>query len=804
MKKILSFLTVFLFLLSAIPFSALASEATSKATFSYVSSGNWKSFNGTVTDSGYIDGIKIQTDKNKNYYLQYRTWNENQTGYFPDVKSTVNDFAGSSKGLRMQRLGISVKSSSDNSSIATGIVVMYRVLVNGLWLPWVSNANPDWMDFVQRKYGLTGVLDYNSGYAGIDGSYITGIEIHIFEESEIINSKGASQKLIDAPFISQADTYPTGCESVSAVMAMNSLGFNITVDSFIDNHLPKGSSSSFDPNICFGGNPRSTSGMGCYAPVIEKACLDATQGFGIGVKRTLGATLNELCENYIDNDIPVIFWATQNMEKAYNGKKISFDGKTIQWIAPEHCLLLVGYDENNYIFNDPLKNKNTAYSRNSVENAYYALGAQTVILYPMSPDFSPERVTYYSLPDGIESPESIKLSDGSYTQKIEIAESPYIALNYNSECLSSGRLGIGWYLNFEKNALISEDSIKIFDSPSQFAVYTVAEDGSYTSSDKGKSGYILKIAEDESLMLNCNYNYTEIYSPDGQLSEIRDKNGYSTYFEYGENTVTVTESRTSQSVTLNTDSKGRIVEIISDTASTQLKYTANLLTEITGKINLSLRYTDNLRLKTATQSGIEKAISYNSENKVTELGGEDTLVLSYNGSTVTINGTIYTFDTDGMLTSYSSDSKTESYIYDSQLNLVSKTDTDGTVSYKYHSFGRPSSVISADLSETQYFYDGNANLIKIIYALKGDTDGNGYVNILDFIRLKKYLSYGQSISVSVYNSNLDGGEINAGDLTELVKILFEDKKLCSVEEYFYNERNEIIKHIGTNGNVTEY
>ena len=34
-----------------------------------------------------------------------------------------------------------------------------------------------------------------------------------------------------------------------------------------------------------------------------------------------------------------------------------YNGKLIQWIAPEHCLLLVGYDDEHYIFNDPLRSK---------------------------------------------------------------------------------------------------------------------------------------------------------------------------------------------------------------------------------------------------------------------------------------------------------------------------------------------------------------------------------------------------------------------------------------------------------------
>ncbi len=68
-------------------------------------------------------------------------------------------------------------------------------------------------------------------------------------------------------------------------------------------------------------------------------------------------SLQQLCAEYIDNNIPVILWATMNMATPYNGNRWTYNGKTIQWIAPEHCLLLVGYDDEHYIFNDPLRSK---------------------------------------------------------------------------------------------------------------------------------------------------------------------------------------------------------------------------------------------------------------------------------------------------------------------------------------------------------------------------------------------------------------------------------------------------------------
>ena len=42
---------------------------------------------------------------------------------------------------------------------------------------------------------------------------------------------------IEVPYIDQSVKYPTGCESVSAVMLLQYLGYDITVEEFIDRYL---------------------------------------------------------------------------------------------------------------------------------------------------------------------------------------------------------------------------------------------------------------------------------------------------------------------------------------------------------------------------------------------------------------------------------------------------------------------------------------------------------------------------------------------------------------------------------------
>ena len=355
--------------------------AESEPSLQYmVGNSPFKSFTKKVTAS-HIDGIKIQTNSSKPYYFIYKTWNEGKGYYYPEVSSRGNDYAGS-PNKPIQRLNIQVY-QNNGTKLTSGVVVMYRVYADGRWLPWVSNADPEWMRSVQSKYNLGGTLDISGYYAGLPGKNIGGVEVRVFEENStetVPQNPTGKHKIIDVPFITQVGKYPTGCESVSTVMALRHIGYTTSVDRFIDDCLYC-TSFPFDPNVSFGRDPRATNGFGCYAPVIKNALDKVLDSRKYYAKTVLGASLETLCKEYIDNDIPVILWATMYMNPPYISSTWEYNGKTIQWVAPEHCLLLVGYDDDHYIFNDPLMHSGkTYYNKEAVEAAYLGLYSQAVVI----------------------------------------------------------------------------------------------------------------------------------------------------------------------------------------------------------------------------------------------------------------------------------------------------------------------------------------------------------------------------------------------------------------------------------------
>ena len=189
------------------------------------------------------------------------------------------------------------------------------------------------------------------------------------------------KKIIQVSYIDQSVKYPTGCESVSTVMLLQYLGYDISVDEFIADYLEmkafeerEGQLFGADPNLYFCGSPYDKDSFGCYAPVICKA-LEKAIGDKYETRNETNTSVDELIRKYIDADMPVIFWACINMREPIVGPEWKlFDSEEVfTWISNEHCMLLVGYDEEGYYFNDPHENRGLIrYEKELVENRHKA------------------------------------------------------------------------------------------------------------------------------------------------------------------------------------------------------------------------------------------------------------------------------------------------------------------------------------------------------------------------------------------------------------------------------------------------
>lgn len=209
---------------------------------------------------------------------------------------------------------------------------------------------------------------------------------------------------IEVPYLDQSHYYPTGCESVSTVMLLQYLGYRVSVDEFIRDYLKqdsfeerRGDLYGPDPRHCFCGSPYDAESYGCYAPVIveslnrifeEKAVAEKLQQQTETEKNIhyravdeSGKTAEQLVERYVSKGMPVIFWACINMREPKTGPvwKLKETGETFTWISNEHCMLLVGADEENYYFNDPYDGHGViGYPKSLVEDRHQAQHMQAV------------------------------------------------------------------------------------------------------------------------------------------------------------------------------------------------------------------------------------------------------------------------------------------------------------------------------------------------------------------------------------------------------------------------------------------
>lgn len=187
---------------------------------------------------------------------------------------------------------------------------------------------------------------------------------------------------------------PTGCESVSTVALLGHWNVDIDIDTFIEDYLPRqdfyrknDELYGANPHEAFAGNPYKKSSLGCYPEVIKKA-LHTMQSHGFtgmnvfNFSNISGTDLQTLCDSYINNEIPVLLWVTIDLKEPVPGMQYYLeDGSLYTWTKHEHCVVLCGYDVNNYYFMDPLAGGQiVGRDKELVELRYKQLGEYALVI----------------------------------------------------------------------------------------------------------------------------------------------------------------------------------------------------------------------------------------------------------------------------------------------------------------------------------------------------------------------------------------------------------------------------------------
>lgn len=181
--------------------------------------------------------------------------------------------------------------------------------------------------------------------------------------------------------IYQFPELPTGCETTSLAMVLNYKGVPADKVNLATHYLDKGPVGKVSPWKAFVGDPRNSSAHGCYAPVVvnmanrylteKKSKLRASYISGRELE-TLAA--------YTSAGNPVIVWGTINCRAPYHSKTWVIDGQKIEWISPEHCVVLLGFRGTQVVIADPWTGRIVSYEKEVFRKGYNALHKQAVVI----------------------------------------------------------------------------------------------------------------------------------------------------------------------------------------------------------------------------------------------------------------------------------------------------------------------------------------------------------------------------------------------------------------------------------------
>lgn len=207
------------------------------------------------------------------------------------------------------------------------------------------------------------------------------------EETEVVSSSQDVSNAFPEEFIienykwlNQNPELPTGCEITSLTSVLNYYGYNVDKTTMADNYLKKGYGSFYE---MFLGNPRQSTSFGCMAQPIVNAADKYFTANNIGMKAdNISGTDFEDILKIVAKGKPVIIWNTINMNPAYESQTLTLDGQEYTWIAPEHCVVITGYDLNNSIvyIMDPMTG-NVERDLETFKQRYESMHSQAVYIY---------------------------------------------------------------------------------------------------------------------------------------------------------------------------------------------------------------------------------------------------------------------------------------------------------------------------------------------------------------------------------------------------------------------------------------
>ena len=192
--------------------------------------------------------------------------------------------------------------------------------------------------------------------------------------------------------------FKAGCETYACTMLLQTLGFDMDEHLFLDKYLEihwvywGDDGNRYGPDMYSSQAGDIEGGWGVYCTAMAKYMNRYLSDVKSDKKATAmeGVPLPELCEEYVGRGIPVMVWATTWMMEPYEKDSWIVDyvdenakteiGDTFTWLQNEHCLVLIGYDAENYYFADSCAGDISVFDRELSELRYEQLGMQSIVV----------------------------------------------------------------------------------------------------------------------------------------------------------------------------------------------------------------------------------------------------------------------------------------------------------------------------------------------------------------------------------------------------------------------------------------
>lgn len=189
-----------------------------------------------------------------------------------------------------------------------------------------------------------------------------------------------------------------GCETYACTMLLNILGFDLDEHTIADNYLncvyvyQDDSGQKYGPDLYSAFAGTAYAGWGVYAPSMAKTMNDYLKDQKSNLKAypMENVELEDLVDQYVSKGVPVMIWATTNMEEPYvfDTWTVNFVdenakteiGDSFSWYMHEHCLVLIGYDNDNYYFGDSTAGEISCFNKELVKKRYEQMFKQSIVV----------------------------------------------------------------------------------------------------------------------------------------------------------------------------------------------------------------------------------------------------------------------------------------------------------------------------------------------------------------------------------------------------------------------------------------